>query len=98
MITAALLDTGLEFDSLKKQILSLKLPELRDIRLLAVSRCGIRAKKFEPIIEDECISACHGHHGTHDHNHSHSHHDRPDDQCNSEQARHHHHRNLSDIL
>ncbi len=53
MIVAAMLDAGLDAESLKAQLATLGI-ECLDIKLTETQRCGIRAISFEPVTPKQC--------------------------------------------
>lgn len=91
MFLGALLDCGLDFELLKRELAKLGVPGY-ELRLTRVDRSGISATKFdvhllETATETESISHTHTHTHPHEHTHSHAHGD----------VEHSHHRALSDI-
>ena len=83
MTLGALIDAGVPVEVLNRAIGSLGLPNIK-IEVNEITKCGIRAKKADVIIEPEHDD--HHHHGEHHGKHQGEHH------------HHHHHRHLPEIL
>jgi uncharacterized protein (TIGR00299 family) protein len=71
MLIGAMLDCGLDFESLRSELLKLGV-EGYELTVKRVDRSGISAAKFDVRLTGEPHS--HGHHHDHHHNHEHSHH------------------------
>ncbi|HEX5081849.1 MAG TPA: nickel pincer cofactor biosynthesis protein LarC [Blastocatellia bacterium] len=69
MLVGAMLDCGLDFESLRSELLKLGV-EGYELSLNRVDRSGISAAKFDVHL----TAAAHSHDHHHDHHHSHSHH------------------------
>lgn len=105
MTVAALLDLGVDEETLKKSLDSLNLDGYK-ISIGRTSKCGIDACDFDVILDsDEHHHHSHGQeHGhshdnhSHEHSHSHHHHGDPEHHHSHGQDEHHHeHRNVNDI-
>lgn len=98
MLTAALIDAGADQKKLRQAIASLNINELEDISISTVSRCGVRAVKFNPVLKADFGSAhAHSHHHHHEeceieHKHKHSH-ETENEHRHSHSHHHHSHEN-----
>src|SRR5262245_48951807 len=88
MLAGAMLDCGLDFESLRSELLKLGV-EGYELSLKRVDRSGISAAKFDVHIIGEPHS--HEHHHNHDHSHDHDH------EHSHAHHPHSHHRTLSEI-
>lgn len=91
MMVAALIDLGVPFEHIKKQINALALPEAVDIRTEQILRRGMRGNRFIVSIEGEDGATQPVYHH-HDHHHHHHHHDNHHDHHHS-----HEHRRYAEI-
>lgn len=106
MAIGALLDCGLDFEFLKRELAKLKL-EGYELSLERVDRSGISAVKFGVHVHGLHHDHSHDHHHHHDHTHAHEHsHDHSQESSHShahshsylhEPHHHHEHRSLSTI-
>lgn len=92
MICGALIEAGADIEYLRSSIAAFNIDELKELRVEKVTRCGIAATKFTPVLETHHHHDTHGHEHTHQHKHSHEH--------KHEHKHHHHHehRSLSAII
>lgn len=100
MTVAALLDLGVDFQTLKQSLDSLNL-EGYEISQSRLTKCGIDACHFQVKLEDTSPPSNHSHHdhSHHDHSHHHHSHHHHSHHHHSHHSHHDHlHRNLSDVL
>ena len=101
MLIGSMLDCGLEFESLRSELLKLGV-EGYELSLKRVDRSGISAAKFDVHLTGKTHSPEHGRHHEgehsherhHDHEHSHQH----SHESAHHEHRHHEHRGLSEII
>jgi pyridinium-3,5-bisthiocarboxylic acid mononucleotide nickel chelatase len=82
MFLGALLDLGLDFSYLQRELASLNLPDPYELRLEEVHKGAFRAAQFSVVLPDELAKPG----GAHEASHLGSHHE------------HSHHRNLADVI
>jgi uncharacterized protein (TIGR00299 family) protein len=98
MMIGALLDCGLDFEFLRKELSQLRVDGY-ELSLTRVDRSGISASKFDVHLHDHHSEAGHHHHHDHEHHHHHDHHEHehehnPQSAIPNPQS---HHRSLSEI-
>src|ERR1051325_2503608 len=94
MFIGAMLDLGVDFDALQKQLERLGLDDFH-LHSHRGQKCGIEGIKFNVHLEDHDNDHDHGHEQSHSHGHSHSHsHSHSDHQSHEhhhEDGHHHNH-------
>ncbi len=103
MICGALIEAGVSIEYLRSSIAAFEMKELKELALEKVTRCGISATKFTPVLETHHHHHHHGHDSDHKHKHEHKHehsHEHKHEHNHGHSHKHHHHhehRNLSTI-